>query len=234
MTATNLTDLSVAELQEILKTKQEEENKVKKQKRLDYEANKEQLINTLGDFACIVRDQMADLKCEAFQQMAKFRLEMLDYGDIKGGDKNKGSFSLKNDNYKIEFSSQVNKCYDERAGLAETKLKEFLASFVKKKDKTAYEMIVGLLERNSKTGDFDQELINRLYKLRDKFQNPLWLEALDMFQESYSPHGTAQYIKFSSKNPTNNSWESIVLDFAKLKATPNEKPSDDDDQAEEA
>ena len=128
-------------------------------------------------------------------------------------------FQLKNDQYKIEFSSQVNKCFDERAELAEVKLKEFLATFVKKKDKPAYELVMALLERNDKTGDFDINLINRLYKMRDRFDNPLWIEALDMFQESYCPYGTAQYIKFSSKNPDNNGWDAILLDFAKLRTT---------------
>jgi len=142
---------------------------------------------------------------------------MLEYGQIRGGENNKGSFEVKNEKYKIKFSSQVNKCFDERAELAEKKLKEFLASFVKKKDRSAYDLIITLLERNSKTGDFDFDLINRLYKMRDRFNNPLWVEALDMFMESYSPYGTAQYIQFFEKNPTNNCYEAVVLDFAKLK-----------------
>jgi len=217
---TAFADMSIEELQDILKKKQDAETKAKQQKRKTYEAKKEELINTLGGFAVSLRGQMLDLKVEAFQDMARFRMEMLEYGEIRGGEKNKGSFELRNDRYKIIFRSQVNKNFDERAEMAEKKLKEFLASFVKKKDKSAYEVIMALMERNS-TGDFDFDLINRLYKMRDKFSNPLWHEALDMFMESYSPYGTAQYIQFFEKNDTTNSYDAVVLDFAKLKgATP--------------
>lgn len=211
-----LADMSIEEIQELLKEKQAAETAEKQKKRKDYEDKKEGMINNLGDFAVGLRNQMLDLKAESFADMAQFRLEMLEYGEIRGGEKNKGSFELKNDKYKIVFRSQVNKCFDERAGLAEAKLKEFLASFVKKKDKPAYDLVVTLLERN-KEGDYDFDLINRLYKMRDKFDNPLWHQALDMFMESYSPYGTAQYIQFFEKNPKTNGYEPVVLDFAKVK-----------------
>lgn len=212
-----LADISIDEIKELLAEKEAAAIKAKKDARDNYERRREEMINTLSGFAVGLQGQMRDLKHEAFMELAKFRLEMLEYGDIRGGANNKGSFELKNERFKIKFSSQVNKCFDERAELAEKKLKEFLASFVKKKDKSAYDLIITLLERNSKTGDFDFDLINRLYKMKDRFQNPLWIEALEMFMESYSPNGTAQYIQFFEKNPTNNGWDAVVLDFAKLK-----------------
>ena len=217
-----LGDISVEELEELLNEKKAFANKQKKAKRESYELRRESMINDLCGFAVGLRGQMIDLKLESFMELAKFRLEMLAYGEIRGGENNKGSFEVKNDRYKIKFSSQVNTCFDERAELAETKLKQFLASFVKKNDKKAYTLIMTLMEKNSKTGDFDYDLINRLYKMKDQFQNPLWVEALEMFMESYSPYGTAQYIQFFVKNEGNNSWEAVVLDFAKLKSAKNE------------
>ncbi len=217
-----LADMSIEEIQELLREKQKAETEEKQQKRKNYEYAKEELINTLGGFAVTVCDQMRDLKYEAFMQLAKFRERMMEYGEIRGKENNKGSFEVKNDHYKIKYSSQVNKCFDERAELAESKLKEFLSTFVKKKDRAAFDLVNALLERNA-TGDFDFDLINRLYKMRDRFDNPLWIEALDMFMESYSPYGTAQYIQFFIKDTTNNSWHPVVLDFAKLKSIHNEK-----------
>jgi len=220
-----LADISYEELEELLNEKKAFATKQAQDKRSKYEQRREALLIDLCQFAIGLRGQMLDLKLEAFSDMAKFRLEMLAYGEIRGGENNKGSFELKNDLYKIKYTSQVNKCFDERAELAEEKLKKFLSSFVKKNDKSAYDLIVTLLERN-KTGDFDFDLINRLYKMKDRFQNPLWVEALEMFMESYSPNGTAQYIQFFTKNATNNSWEAVVLDFAKLKGQTYEKPDE--------
>jgi len=212
-----LADMSIEEIQELLAEKQAADRKAKKLAKENYEAEKAELINSVGGFSVHARDILLDLKYESFKRLLLFRQKMLEYGDIRGKENNKGSFELKNENYKIVFRSQVNKCFDERAELAEKKLKEFLTTFVKRKDQNAYKLIIALLERNQKTGDFDFDLINRLYKMRDDFQNPLWTEALDMFMESYSPYGTAQYIQFFEKNPTNNCYEAVVLDFAKLK-----------------
>lgn len=222
-----LADMSIEEIQELLAEKTKAQNAERAEKRRVYEEGKEHLINTLGGFAVSLSGQMLDLKLEAFRDLLRFREKMLEYGDIRGKENNKGSFELKNERYKIVFRSQINKCFDERAELAEKKLKEFLASFVKKKDNKAYSLVMALLERNDKTGDFDINLINRLYKMRDQFDNPLWHEALNLFQESYSPHGSAQYIQFLVKNDGNNSYEPVVLDFAKLRAFTNHVTTDE-------
>lgn len=225
-----LADISIEEIEELLKEKQAAKLKAEQQKRTNYEKRKEEMINTLGGFAMSLQGQMRDLKLEAFKELMTFRQEMLDYGEIRGGERNKGSFQVRNEKYKIEFSSQVNKCFDERAELAEKKLKEFLATFVKKSNKNAYNIVMALLERNSKTGDFDINLINRLYKMENDFDNPLWKEAIALFKESYSPYGTAQYIKFSVKN-SNGGYDAIVLDFAKIKSGTNESTNKAADQA---
>ena len=211
-------ELTVEQLEQLLAKKRDQENKLAEKKRKAYEQKKEHLIDTLGGFALSLNGQILDLKLEAFRDLTTFREEMMEYGDIRGGEKNKGSFEIKNDKYKIHFRTHVLKQFDERAELAETKLKEFLSTFVKKKNTKAYELIMALLQRNDKTGDFDINLINRLYGMRDKFDNPLWHQALDLFQESYAPNGSAQYVQFYIKNTSNNTWEAIVLDFNKVKA----------------
>lgn len=215
-----LGDMSIEEIKELLAEKEAAERKEREQARKQYEAAREEMINTLGGFAVGLRNQMLDLKLESFRELTAMRARMMNYGDIRGGVNNKGNFEIKNEHFKIKFSSQVNKGFDERAKIAEEKLKEFLATFIKKKDKSAYSLIISLIQRNEKTGDFDYDLINRLYKMRDQFDNPLWHEALDLFMESYAPYGTAHYVQFFTKNETNNAWEPVVLDFAKLRGLP--------------
>lgn len=215
-----LGDMSIEEIEELLAEKQAKAAQEKIAKRKQYEDAREEMINTLSGFAQSLSQQMLDLKLEAFRELTAMRERMMEYGEIRRGVNNKGNFEIKNEKYKIKFSSQVNKGFDERAKIAEEKMKEFLSSFVRKKDKSAYNLIMGLIQRNEKTGDFDYDLINRLYKMKDQFDNPLWKEALELFQESYAPYGTAQYVQFFVKNETNNAWEPVVLDFAKLRGLP--------------
>lgn len=212
---TQFNHFSVEELEQLLQERKQLANKEREAQRKAYERKRELLINDLVETAVKLSEQLSELKGRAFMQLSEFREDMLEYGELRGKDKNKGSFSIQNEHYKIVFRHQVIKGFDERAELAEHKLKEFLSSFVKKKDRNAYKLVMGLLERNAKTGDFDVNLINRLYKMRNDFNNPLWHEALDMFQESYSPNNTAQYIQFYKRTPDTNNYQQVLLDFAK-------------------
>lgn len=214
--AIDLSKLSAAELEAALKEKKAAEREEEARKRKEYEQAREELINELGGFALNLVGQMLDLKYSAFNQLIAFRERMLEYGDLRRGEKNKGSFEIKNDTFKIIFTSQVNKRFDERAELAEKKLRSFMESFIRKRDQKSYKIIKALLERNAKTGDYDIDLINRLYTMEDTFDHPDWKDALRLFKESYSPNGTAQYVRFFKKETSSNSWIPIVLDLAKL------------------
>lgn len=206
----------VQELQKQLKAAQEEERKERESKRLAYEKRRDELINELATTANLLNEQMELLKAKAFQELAAFRIEMLDYGTLRGKENNKGNFEIKNDSFKICFSSQVNKGFDERAELAEEKLKTFLTTFVKKRDQATFQLVMALLERNA-AGDFDIGLISRLYTMEDQFDDDNWKDAIRLFKESYSPTNTAQYVRFFAAQP-NGGWRPIVLDFAKLSA----------------
>jgi hypothetical protein len=138
---------------------------------------------------------------------------MLEYGDIRKGKDNKGSFEIKNEQFKIVVASQVKKSFDERSILAEEKLKEFLLIFVKKKNRSIYNLVMALLERNSITGDFDITNINRLYKMENDFDDPNWVEAIKLFKESFNATGTTIYVRFYERN-ANNGWGLINLNFS--------------------
>lgn len=209
--------MTTAELEKMLKDRKAAEKAEADKKRKEYESSRDELVDRLASFAEELEGQMRELKYVAFRELIAFRDTMLEYGQLRRKEMNKGNFEIKTDKYKVMFTSQVNKRFDERAQLAEGKLKTFIDSFVKKRDIKTYQLVKSLLERNPKTGDYDIDLINRLYSMEDSFDDQNWKDALKLFKESYSPYGTAQYVRFFVKNETNNSWEPIVLDFAKLK-----------------
>ncbi len=213
----DLSQLSTEQLEALLREKKKAQEEELAAKRKAYETDRDKLINFLGHHAIQCVRSIQTLKDAAMNQLPAFRGRMLQYGDLRRGENNKGSFEIKNDRFKIVFSSQINKRFDERAQLAEARLKKFLETTVKKRDKEIYQLVSSLLERNDKTGDYDIDLINRLYKLEDKFDNEDWREAIRMFKEAYNPTGTAQYVRFF-RMLENGSWEPIVLDFAKLKS----------------
>lgn len=213
--AANLTALSTRDLEKALAQRKAQENAEREARRSEYETEKDELINTLGTTAIATADTLRTFKQSAMENVRGFRAKLLEYGQLRKGEANKGNFEIKNDSFKITFSSQVRKCFDERSELAEEKLKKFLGSFVKKRDKDLHDLVLSLLERNPKSGDLDISNIQRLYKLEDRFDNDDWREAIRLFKESYNPDGTAYYVRFFNKDEQNG-WQLINLNFASI------------------
>ncbi|MFT4062555.1 MAG: DUF3164 family protein [Edaphocola sp.] len=210
---------TIEQLRQELAEAEAAEKKERAAKRAHYEAGRDDLINELAGEAYKIAAWLMQLKTDAVTRLNEHRERMLEYGDLRRGAQNKGSFELKNDQWKVQFSSQTVKRFDERAYIAEKKVNEFLKSFLRKKDKGTYELITGLLKRDEETGQFDIDMINRLYKYEDSFDDPNWQEGIKLFKEAYSPTGTAQYVRFYQKNEETGAWENLVLDFAKAKTT---------------
>lgn len=215
----------VEQLRRQLAEAEAEEKRDREQKRSTYETDRETLINDLSADAYQIAVLMLSLKSKSIAGLNDFRARMLEYGDLRRGERNKGSFELKNDQWKITFSSQTIKKFDERAYIAEKKINEFLKSFLRKKDRDTHDFISGLLKRDEETGQFDIDMINRLYKFEDRFDDPNWKEGIKLFKEAYSPYGTTQYVRFYQKNEDTGGWDLLVLDFAKVKSN-NEKDGD--------
>ncbi len=217
MTKQVVKELSIEEMEELLKEKKAEKQREENEKREAYEKERDELIYDLGAVALGLYNDMKSLKRRSMNKLTVFRDKMMEYGDLRGGENNKGSFEIKNERFKIQFSSKVVKKYDERALLAEAKMNEFLTTFVKKRDKKLYDFISSLMKRKEETGEFDHDMISRLYARENDYDDPNWKEAIKLFKESYSPSSTARYIRFSVALP-DGGWDQIVLDFAKIKA----------------
>jgi hypothetical protein len=209
----DVTALSTQDLEALLKEKKANEAAESAKKRNNYEHERDVLINLLGSEAAHAHIVLRELKRLAMLRLKDFRTRMLEYGDIKGGEKNKGNFQIENENFKILFSTQVRKKFDERSETAEEHLKLFLNSFVKKRDQKLHKFIMGLMERNSKTGDLDIDNINRLYAMENDFDDENWKKAIVLFKESYNPTETAEYVRFYKKNE-NGGWDLINLQFS--------------------
>lgn len=214
--STALENLSTDELEQLLQKRKKAETEKLKKARKAYEDKREAIINELSQEAQELQDKLIAFKKKAFETLLDFREQMLDYGDVRNGENNKGNFEIKNDQLKILFSKQVRKQFDERASLAEEHISRFLNTFVKKKDRVSFDLVTSLLKRNEETGKFDINLINRLYKLEDRFDNPDWKKGIQLFKEAYNEFGTASYIRFFKKNEKLNGFDPVVLEFSRL------------------
>lgn len=220
---------TIEELRQELAEMEAAEKKERELKRKNYESDREGLINELAGEAYKLSALMIGLKSQSITSLNDFRQKMLEYGDLRGREKNKGNFELKNQQWKITFSRQVLKKFDERAFTAEKLINEFLKSFLKKKDKGTFDLITGLLKRDEETGQFDIGMINRLYVHEDRFDDPNWKKGIALFKQAYQPVGTTQYVRFFHKNEETGGWDALILDFAKIKVAGEREEEADDE-----
>lgn len=206
--------VTVAEAKLLLQQAEENERQEREAKRSAYEIDKNTLVVELVSEAQEVQDFLSIFKSKTFKRLNEWFERMKEYGDCKDAQKNFTIFST-DGSLKVDFSYSVYKTFDERAKLAEEKLKSFLVKFVKRKDESVYKLLMSFIERNSKNNELDIKNINRLYKHENDYQDPDWKQAIALFKESYVESGSKYYARFYKKTDE-GAWVTISLDFSSL------------------
>lgn len=209
----NLTD---EELEQLLEKRRKAKQREELARRKKYEQDREDLINDLMLAADNIHQMLSQFKSDSFNRIDQFAERMQEYGDVSGN--SKGGFSLENaeGTMKVKYSSQTKKGFDERADMAEQKLKSFLERFVKVRNKETYKLVLQLLERTN-SGDFDDKLIMKLWNMENDFDDQDWRDAIKLFKESYNPRATTKYMNFYRRDDK-GAWRLINLNFASVNA----------------
>lgn len=214
MSKLNLNELSEDELEALLAEKKEKKRQELLAKKEQYETDRNTLVVSLVAEAFDLHSEIANFKKHAMTKLSEWLDRMKEYGDGKAEQQNFQIISA-DGGLKVIYTKSIAKAFDERSALAEEKLKEYLTAKVKKRDKESYKLIMSLLERNHVTGELDISNINRLYKMEDEINDPLFSESMSLFRESYRETTSKNYARFF-KRGENDQWTPIVLDFAAL------------------
>lgn len=209
-----VSELSTEELDQLLQERQKAIKAEKAKREKAYLSAKNQLVNELVHNAQGLNEILREFKEKSFERLKEHYERMKEFGDVRSN--NKGNFQLKSDDgeFKVEFSNQVIKEFDERAEMAAEHLNEFLASHVKKRSEADYNMIKGFIEK--KNDKFDVSLVGRLFQMEDNYDNPSWKKAIELFKASYVEVDSAQYIRFFQRNAQNDQFETVNLNFASV------------------
>src|SRR5574343_1379353 len=141
----DLSEISTAELEALLKMKQQEDRERRARDRENYEQKRDELVAELVQRAHVLHMQIGDFKQYAIDRLEEFREIANAYGDIRRN--SKGGFSIRHraTNEMVSLDRNAVPEYDERAALAETLIKEFLEDKVKKRDLPTYRTIMALI-----------------------------------------------------------------------------------------
>lgn len=224
MNTIDLSQISTEELEKILLKKQEEQKRKQQKAKEEYEFERDIIVNDLVEAAKLLQQHMITVKQAMMEKILYLKSKAEAYGGINK--KSKGGFSVRNadNSMKVVYERNVKNEYDERAQVAEDLIKEFLSDTVKKRDKTSYELITGLLEENKK-GDYSPALISKLLKFETTYDDERWKKACKLFKEAYNEVGVSYSVSLYEKNEFDKD-ELISLTFASLPVTINTKQND--------
>ena len=213
----DLSNLTSKELEELLAKKRQEEREAGIRKREAYEGIKAEMICGMKHKVSTVCIEVQGLHKFCQDELGAFRDVMLEYGQLKRGNAQM-SFTVQDDNFKIEVKSNKVKKFDERADVAASRLIEFLQTWIQRADNGAnnpmYQLAMTLLERN-KFGDLDYKSISKLYELENKFNDPEYSEIMQLFKESNVVEGTATNYYFEERDER-GVWRKLEPSFNRL------------------
>jgi len=208
-----MSQAQIEALKKQIEARDKKEIQDKRRAKEAYEAKRNGLVEDLTAKAKIIQGKLARLKEESMHDLDAFYNEMLEYSDLP--ETNQGSFSIYNTakTKKVSLSKQKRFKYDERASMAESHLREFLREFVKTRSKAAFDIISGLLEK--KNGQYDPQLIQKLYAYENDYTHPSFKLAIKLFKESYIAVDVTTYVRYYEQDETGQI-APILLDFAKV------------------
>lgn len=211
-----LKELSAKERKELLKQIQQEEKEDQRSRREAYETLRHQFAFDVESKLMPIVNNVQGFYDWIVGESEAFRNVMRDYGQLRRGEE-QSSFTVVDEDFKLEVKSNKVKSFDERADLAAERLINYLKDYVGHTDKgiddPMYQLAMTLLERN-KQGDLDYKSISKLYELESRFDTE-YADIMQLFKESNVVYKTATNYYFY-KRDLNGVWRRIEPSFCRL------------------
>jgi hypothetical protein len=212
----DLSKISSADLEELLKKKREQERQVALTKREAYEGIRAELLFKVEQKVRAVTQDVKDLSDFIVSETGAFYEVMKEYGQLRK--EGQMSFLIPSERFRLEAKTNKVKRFDERADIAASRLIEFLQDWIKNSEKGSddpiYQLAMTLLERN-KYGDLDYKSISKLYDLEQRFGNEEYSAIMQLFKESNIIEGTATNFYFWEKSDL-GVWRKIEPSFNRM------------------
>jgi hypothetical protein len=212
----DLSQISAADLEALLLQKKKEERDNKMNKRAAYEGIRADVVLRIEQKARQVASDVRELFTYVCKETAAFYEVMKEYGMLRAD--GQLSYTLQEENFKIEVKTNKVKKFDERADVAAARLIEFLLAWIQEQpqgtDNPMYQLAMTMLERN-KNGDLDYKQVSNLYDLEEKFNRQEYTDIMLLFKESHLIEGTAINFYFWQKNSM-GVWTKLEPSFNRL------------------
>ncbi|MBD5346499.1 MAG: DUF3164 family protein [Bacteroides sp.] len=210
-----LKGMTADERKNLLEELKAEERQDKLNRRDAYEALRAQFTHEIKSNLLPLEENVRQFREWIEKETDAFYAIMRDYGQLRNADQS--SFTVVDNDFKIEVRSNKVKTFDERADMAAERLMEYLKAYVagseKGYDDPMYQLAMTLLERN-RQGDLDYKNISKLYEMEDRFDEE-YKAIMSLFRESHTVTKTAVNFYFWRRDK-NGVWRRIEPSFCRM------------------
>ncbi len=205
-------ELTSAELKELLKQKEADEIKQQNQRKEAYYKDKESFLNEVLDRFKQVNGILSTLKQESISHSENFNA--LKY-EIEGKPvKEAKSFELKNEQIKIVVETQERFDFNDEAIVHINAIKDIFKEKFENRNKGFYNLLDGILMKNSK-GEYDAKLLTKARKQARELGDENLINEFDKLNDCLVVVGSAKYLRVYTKDDKNR-WRDVSLNFSSL------------------
>lgn len=205
-------ELTSAELKELLKQKEADVIKQQNQRKEAYYKDKESFLNEVLDRFKQVNGILSTLKQESISHSENFNA--LKY-EIEGKPvKEAKSFELKNEQIKIVVETQERFDFNDEAIVHINAIKDIFKEKFENRNKGFYNLLDGILMKNSK-GEYDAKLLTKARKQARELGDENLINEFDKLNDCLVVVGSAKYFRVYTKDDKNR-WRDVSLNFSSL------------------
>lgn len=215
MEAKDISQLSAAELEQLLAEKKKEERAKQLKSENDYKKERDEFVQTTVALFVDMSIKLKELKTDVLDRANLLHKRM--YEVFEKEEKPLKQFSLITEcgNYKLVVECSERATLDETGEVAIETIKEVFKRKFENRNKSMYNIIETILMKNNK-GDYDERLIHKLRKHEPDINDPDFTKALEQLSKAYRTQQSATYCRAYKLNLSNNKWEDIPMQFSSL------------------
>jgi hypothetical protein len=205
-------ELTAAELKELLKQKEADEIKQQNQRKEAYYKDKKGFLNEVLSRFKEVNGILSTLKQESILHAENFNA--LKY-EIDGKPvKEAKSFELKDEQIKIVVETQERFDFNDEAIVHINAIKDIFREKFENRNKGFYNLLDGILMKNAK-GEYDAKLLTKARKQARELGDENLMNEFDKLNDCLVVVGSAKYLRVYTKDDKNR-WRDISLNFSSL------------------
>ncbi|KAB2918715.1 MAG: DUF3164 family protein [Bacteroidetes bacterium] len=213
MSNVTLANLSAEDKAALLK-EMEAEQQAEKDKKQQYKAIVDSTVGDVFDKLTQAANQLSDAKTLAYNELKALLETKQEVYDVKNGQKTH-TFTTQDGRYRIIIGVKMLTRWDGTESAGVEKVKQYITSLAKDENSANLTELVMNLLNPDKAGNLNPNRVMQLVKLKEKINNPLFADGVDIIMAAYAPVESKPFIEAYERDASGE-YKNVELRFAQL------------------